>query len=59
MENQSRSNSICSSQSEAQCLIQHDKYRIPNIQRELPAKAKVIKARVPNAYDKTALKLQV
>ena len=45
----------CTSQPE----IQQEKYRAPNIQRQLPAKAKVIKARVPNAYDQTALKLQV
>ena len=57
-EGQSRSNSIvnCTSQPEIQ---QQEKYRAPNIQRQLPAKAKVIKARVPNAYDQTALKLQV
>ena len=28
-------------------------------QRQLPAEARVNKARVPNAYDKTALKLEV
>lgn len=33
--------------------------RRPNIQRTLPAFAKVKQARVPNAYDKTALKLEV
>lgn len=36
-----------------------DKYRTPNIKRKLPALARVIKCRVPNAYDNTALKLQV
>ena len=38
------------------------KYTTPNIQRKLPklpAFAKVRQARIPNAYDKTALKLQV
>ncbi|XP_043224267.1 adapter molecule Crk-like [Amphibalanus amphitrite] len=30
-----------------------------NLQRQLPADARVNKARVPNAYDKTALKLEV
>ncbi|RWS08075.1 adapter molecule Crk-like protein [Dinothrombium tinctorium] len=34
-------------------------YHTPNIQRKLPALAKVKQARVPNAYDETALKLQV
>jgi len=33
--------------------------RRSNIQRTLPAFAKVKQARVPNAYDKTALKLEV
>lgn len=33
--------------------------RTPNIQRRLPAYARVKQARVPNAYDKTALKLEV
>ncbi|XP_014259872.1 adapter molecule Crk [Cimex lectularius] len=33
--------------------------RRPNVQRKLPALAKVKQARVPNAYDKTALKLEV
>ncbi|XP_015115257.1 adapter molecule Crk [Diachasma alloeum] len=33
--------------------------RRSNIQRKLPAFAKVKQARVPNAYDKTALKLEV
>ncbi|KAF6216477.1 hypothetical protein GE061_000819 [Apolygus lucorum] len=33
--------------------------RRPNVQRKLPAMAKVKQARVPNAYDKTALKLEV
>lgn len=33
--------------------------RRPNIQRTLPAFAKVKQARVPNAYDKTALKLEI
>ncbi|GIX68038.1 adapter molecule Crk [Caerostris extrusa] len=35
------------------------RYNTPNIQRILPALAKVKQARVPNAYDKTALKLEV
>ncbi|KAG8181562.1 hypothetical protein JTE90_017312 [Oedothorax gibbosus] len=35
------------------------RYNTPNIQRILPAFAKVKQARVPNAYDKTALKLEV
>lgn len=36
------------------------KYNTPtNIQRKLPAMARVKQARVPNAYDKTALKLEV
>ncbi|KAI1289227.1 Adapter molecule Crk [Halotydeus destructor] len=38
------------------------KYTTPSIQRKiptLPALARVVQARVPNAYDKTALKLQV
>lgn len=38
------------------------KYNTPNIQRklpQLPAMALVKQARVPNAYDKTALKLQI
>ncbi|XP_023243012.1 adapter molecule Crk-like isoform X2 [Centruroides sculpturatus] len=36
------------------------KYNTPtNIQRKLPALARVKQARVPNAYDKTALKLEV
>ncbi|XP_053201576.1 adapter molecule Crk-like [Panonychus citri] len=34
-------------------------YNTPQIQRQLPAMAKVTQARVPNAYDKTALKLEV
>lgn len=33
--------------------------RRSNIQRTLPAFAKVKQARVPNAYDKTALKLEI
>lgn len=33
--------------------------RRANIQRKLPAMARVKQARVPNAYDKTALKLEV
>ncbi|XP_073990443.1 crk proto-oncogene, adaptor protein [Rhodnius prolixus] len=33
--------------------------RRSNVQRKLPALAKVKQARVPNAYDKTALKLEV
>ncbi|XP_013784079.1 adapter molecule Crk-like isoform X1 [Limulus polyphemus] len=36
-----------------------NKYNTPNIQRKLPAYAKVIHPRVPNAYDSTALKLEV
>ncbi|XP_077499109.1 crk proto-oncogene, adaptor protein isoform X2 [Amblyomma americanum] len=36
------------------------KYNTPsNVQRKLPARARVKQARVPNAYDKTALKLEV
>ncbi|CAL1283513.1 unnamed protein product [Larinioides sclopetarius] len=35
------------------------RYNTPNIQRILPALARVKQARVPNAYDKTALKLEV
>lgn len=36
------------------------KYITPtNIQRKLPARARVKQARVPNAYDKTALKLEI
>ena len=37
------------------------KYITPNIhiQRKLPARAVVNKQRIPNAYDKTALKLEV
>lgn len=35
------------------------KYITPNIQRKLPALAKVRQQRIPNAYDKTALKLEV
>jgi hypothetical protein len=31
----------------------------PNVQRKLPAMAKVKQQRIPNAYDKTALKLEV
>lgn len=31
----------------------------PNINRQLPAKAIVIQQRIPNAYDKKALKLEV
>ncbi|XP_013781887.1 adapter molecule Crk-like [Limulus polyphemus] len=36
-----------------------NRYNTPNIQRKLPALARVKQARVPNAYDKTALKLEV
>jgi len=32
---------------------------VPNSQRALPARARVIKQRVPNAYDTTALRLEV
>ncbi|XP_067143758.1 adapter molecule Crk-like [Centruroides vittatus] len=35
------------------------KQTMPNFQRKLPALARVKQARVPNAYDKTALKLEV
>ncbi|EFX79562.1 hypothetical protein DAPPUDRAFT_52191 [Daphnia pulex] len=39
---------------------QQDKTKRPaNIQRKLPAYARVKQARVPNAYDKTALRLEV
>ncbi|XP_013789102.1 adapter molecule Crk-like [Limulus polyphemus] len=38
---------------------ERNRYNTPNIQRKLPALAKVKQARVPNAYDKTALKLEV
>ena len=36
-----------------------NKYRTPNIERKLPALARVVQPRVPSAYDKTALRLQV
>lgn len=39
--------------------VQTTATRRSNIQRTLPAFAKVKQARVPNAYDKTALKLEV
>lgn len=39
--------------------VEPNKYRTPNIERKLPALAKVVQARVPSAYDKTALRLQV
>lgn len=32
---------------------------MPNLNRKLPAKAIVIQQRIPNAYDKKALKLEV
>ena len=35
------------------------KKSIPNLNRKLPAKAMVIQQRIPNAYDKKALKLEV
>ncbi|XP_022234963.1 adapter molecule Crk-like isoform X2 [Limulus polyphemus] len=38
---------------------ERNRYNTPNIQRKLPALARVKQARVPNAYDKTALKLEV
>ncbi|XP_076371611.1 adapter molecule Crk-like isoform X2 [Tachypleus tridentatus] len=38
---------------------EHNRYNTPNKQRKLPALARVKQARVPNAYDKTALKLEV
>jgi len=38
---------------------QQDKTKRTNIQRKLPAYARVKQARVPNAYDKTALRLDV
>lgn len=39
---------------------QQDKTKRPaNIQRKLPAYARIKQARVPNAYDKTALRLEV
>lgn len=34
-------------------------YNTPQIQRQLPALARVTQARVPNAYDRSALKLEV
>lgn len=47
-------NSITASQPETQ----QENYRTPDIQHTLPAKARVIKSRIPNAYDETALKLE-
>lgn len=38
--------------------VETTKYITPNIQRKLPAMAKVRQQRIPNAYDKTALKLE-
>jgi len=45
--------------SQAEMTGQATVTRRSNIQRTLPAFAKVKQARVPNAYDKTALKLEV
>ena len=45
--------------SQTEEMVQSTTIRRPNIQRTLPAFAKVKQARVPNAYDKTALKLEV
>ncbi|EZA60460.1 Adapter molecule Crk [Ooceraea biroi] len=56
----SNSNSGPMSQvSHAETVGQAAATRRSNIQRTLPAFAKVKQARVPNAYDKTALKLEV
>lgn len=35
------------------------KKSVPNLNRKLPAKAIVVQQRIPNAYDKKALKLEV
>ncbi|XP_012064488.1 PREDICTED: adapter molecule Crk [Atta cephalotes] len=55
IENNSRPESGGSSETTGQTTVT----RRSNIQRTLPAFAKVKQARVPNAYDKTALKLEV
>lgn len=56
----SNSNSVqASSQMGGQDAAPAATTRRSNIQRTLPAFAKVKQARVPNAYDKTALKLEV
>ncbi|XP_034939280.1 adapter molecule Crk [Chelonus insularis] len=57
----SASNSL-TSQSTAHAALQETTQQVTrrsNIQRTLPAFAKVKQARVPNAYDKTALKLEI
>lgn len=53
-----KSNSITANQSNTR---QQDKYQIqlPDIHHNLPAKARVVKSKIPNAYDETALRLEV
>lgn len=41
-------------------FIEKNKFQLQKIQqRKLPARARVLQVRVPNAYDKTALKLEM
>jgi len=57
--NRISSSGLISSPTTPSAIPQQDKAKRTNIQRPLPAYARVKQARVPNAYDKTALRLEV
>jgi len=57
--NRTSTSGLISSPTTPSATPQQDKAKRTNIQRPLPAYARVKQARVPNAYDKTALRLEV
>jgi len=57
--NRTSTSGLISSPTTPSSTPQQEKAKRTNIQRPLPAYARVKQARVPNAYDKTALRLEV
>jgi len=57
--NRTSTSGLISSPTTPSATPQQEKAKRTNIQRPLPAYARVKQARVPNAYDKTALRLEV